>query len=361
VLVGDVAAALRSVRAWAQSHDRSVVVAGARGERFIGRLANYLLAHDGVRRESCAVLERATGRTEQELLRQMVSGERTLLERHIGDQGDLASLALHILTSGTRSIPAWWAERADSGDIAILARLAPASALPCLLAPLGDDPDLGILREVVSISEAVPQVPISIVVAPQAWEIAKERLGASRYLALLQEGEIEVSPAKIAVCVAPSAGAAEIERAREARVTAQSVAVLRTAAETLVQAAESDGDLTTARSKVEAAFYELLQERPSTVGRFEMNGRLDVNHGPKPAEIDFLARDLGIAIELDGYHHFGHVDAYRRDRRKDVLLQKEGYLVLRFLADDVYAKLTEILGTIEDAVRWRQSVGGGPE
>ena len=51
-------------------------------------------------------------------------------------------------------------------------------------------------------------------------------------------------------------------------------------------------------------------------------------------EVDFLAADLRFAIELVGAQHLADADAYRRDRRKDTLLQQHGYLVLRFLAED---------------------------
>lgn len=37
---------------------------------------------------------------------------------------------------------------------------------------------------------------------------------------------------------------------------------------------------------------------------------------------------------------------YRRDRRKDALLQENGYFVLRFLADDVGKRLDHVLDTI---------------
>jgi hypothetical protein len=37
---------------------------------------------------------------------------------------------------------------------------------------------------------------------------------------------------------------------------------------------------------------------------------------------------------LDGAQHLGCADFFRRDRRKDRLLQENGYLVLRFLAED---------------------------
>ncbi len=38
--------------------------------------------------------------------------------------------------------------------------------------------------------------------------------------------------------------------------------------------------------------------------------------------------------------------AYRRDRRKDLLLQENGYVVLRFLAEDVGKELNLVLDTI---------------
>jgi very-short-patch-repair endonuclease len=44
----------------------------------------------------------------------------------------------------------------------------------------------------------------------------------------------------------------------------------------------------------------------------------------------------------DGSHHFEDKDAYRRDRRKDELLQENGYFILRFLADDVMNNLGEL-------------------
>lgn len=53
-----------------------------------------------------------------------------------------------------------------------------------------------------------------------------------------------------------------------------------------------------------------------------------------------------IAIELDGAQHLADADAYRRDRRKDALLQENGYLVLRFLAEDAGKRLDDVLDTI---------------
>ena len=46
-------------------------------------------------------------------------------------------------------------------------------------------------------------------------------------------------------------------------------------------------------------------------------------------------------------------EAYRRDRRKDVLLQENGYHVLRFLCEDVGKRLDEVLDTIVRALSHR--------
>lgn len=90
-----------------------------------------------------------------------------------------------------------------------------------------------------------------------------------------------------------------------------------------------------ARSAAEAALYEALQATAPTANRFELNGYLAVRFGPTAAEIDLLSRGDQIAIEIDGYHHFGDLECYRRDRRKDVLMQTQGLFVIRVLAEDV--------------------------
>ena len=63
-------------------------------------------------------------------------------------------------------------------------------------------------------------------------------------------------------------------------------------------------------------------------------------------EVDLLCDLERVAIELDGAQHLGDAEAYRRDRRKDMLLQENGYLVLRFLAEDVGKGLDGILDAI---------------
>ena len=90
-----------------------------------------------------------------------------------------------------------------------------------------------------------------------------------------------------------------------------------------------------ARSAAEAALLEALEATPATAGRFELNGYLSVRFGSNALEVDLLGRRDRIAIEIDGYYHFGDLEAYRRDRRKDLLLQTQGFVVIRVLAKDV--------------------------
>ncbi|MFU8892885.1 MAG: endonuclease domain-containing protein [Luteolibacter sp.] len=63
-------------------------------------------------------------------------------------------------------------------------------------------------------------------------------------------------------------------------------------------------------------------------------------------EIDLYCAPLKLAIEIDGPQHLSDPAAYRRDRRKDALLQEHGCHVLRFLAED----LSKHLDTTLDAI-----------
>ena len=67
--------------------------------------------------------------------------------------------------------------------------------------------------------------------------------------------------------------------------------------------------------------------------------------------------DEVIRLHLSGRDDRGHdfvMGVYRRDRRKDLLLQENGYLVLRFLAEDVGKNLDEVPDPILRALVHRQ-------
>lgn len=115
-----------------------------------------------------------------------------------------------------------------------------------------------------------------------------------------------------------------------------------------------------ARSAAERFLFDRLESLPQTAGLFALNTRLDFPFGAaaRAIEVDLVARTLGLAVEIDGYHHFRDADAYRRDRRKDFELQRRGFLVVRVLAEDVAARLEEVLDLILAAVASRSPHDG---
>ncbi len=102
-----------------------------------------------------------------------------------------------------------------------------------------------------------------------------------------------------------------------------------------------------ARSATEAFLYRRLETLTETAGLFRLNAELPIPFdGWGQMEVDLLCSERRLAIELDGAQHLDSADAYRRDRRKDALLQENGYFVLRFLAEDVGKHLDAVLDAI---------------
>ena len=109
---------------------------------------------------------------------------------------------------------------------------------------------------------------------------------------------------------------------------------------------ESD-QIGNARSLAEAFLFYRLETLPETKGRFQLNHMLSIPFdGLGGMEVDLICIDARVAIEIDGMQHLASKDAYRTDRRKDWLLQEHGYMVLRFLAEDVSKRLDKVLDTI---------------
>ena len=113
-----------------------------------------------------------------------------------------------------------------------------------------------------------------------------------------------------------------------------------------------------ARSASEAFLFRRLETLPPTAGRFRLNVALPIPFdGQGQMEVDLFCAEAGIAVELDGAQHLNDPAAYRRDRRKDALLQENGYFVLRFLAEDVGKHLDIVLDAIMRASAHRRNQG----
>lgn len=102
-----------------------------------------------------------------------------------------------------------------------------------------------------------------------------------------------------------------------------------------------------ARSATEKFLYRRLETISETAGKFRLNAVLPIPFdGSGLMEVDLLFAEAKVAIEVDGPQHLADSEAYRRDRRKDLLLQENGYCVVRFLAEDVGKYLDHVLDTV---------------
>ena len=109
-----------------------------------------------------------------------------------------------------------------------------------------------------------------------------------------------------------------------------------------------------ARSASEAFLFRRLQSLPETRDRFRVNERLPIPFSEDGRmEVDFLDPESKLVLELDGSQHLADREAYRRDRRKDAVLQQHGYLVLRFLAEDLGTRLDAVLDEVLRALARR--------
>jgi len=236
-----------------------------------------------------------------------------------------------------------------------------------------DGPLATAMADAVARSAVNPTAPIAVLCSPDdlhAWRAGRR----DRLAAMVDEGAIAISDDELRTAPAEPAGsAAASARAPGARAEPPgalagppgALAGSAQVARSLPRAPSSPDAVSPpasrytagARSAAESALLEALDGTAATAGRFELNGRLAVRFGAGAIEVDLLARRDRIAIEIDGYHHFD-LDAYRRDRRKDLLLQTHGYVVIRVLAQDVMQDARPAVNAVCQALAHRRSTSG---
>jgi hypothetical protein len=240
-----------------------------------------------------------------------------------------------------------------------LAQLVPANALPALLL-LPDSRTTDVeswfdtaARTLARLVLGVPSLHAAIAVEPSIVARYLQRAPESHARVLVREGLVSLDTITQEAAAQKFAGlgvtaetvAESVGYLAKRGLTEEIVQRLAEAAQEMEALATAESD-DRARSAAERFLFECLETLPETAGRFEANGVLDFSFGPRPAEVDLLARDWRLAVEIDGWFHFRDADDYRRDRRKDWELQRHGFTVLRFLAADVVVRLEEILDTI---------------
>ncbi len=239
----------------------------------------------------------------------------------------------------------------------------------------GDEVEV-LVKRAVERAVAEPGAPIAIVATLEAitrWRESRH----DRLAAMVDEGLVIITEANQAT-TAPDPSTTALDPATTAprSATRPRVASVTTRAQPASPAGGgvapgSTGELSTqvvevapdpapafhidARSAAEAAMYEALQATPATAGRFTLNESLSVRFGSRAAEVDLLSRADRIAIEIDGIHHFADPDCYRRDRRKDLLLQTRGLLVIRLLAEDVLRDPRDAVRLVCEGLAYRRA------
>ncbi|HEX8819118.1 MAG TPA: DUF559 domain-containing protein [Archangium sp.] len=259
-------------------------------------------------------------------------------------------------------------ERDSIRALAALHALVPAGTAPALLLS-GSGPKwlAHAARVATRLCDAVPSLVVALQVERPALDTYL-RAAESQARALVREGLLELQ------APSPEQVNRKLEALGVSATGALSGSLARLVAEGVpdevlshyAQAAREQETATRgpeaadrARSSAERFLRQLLDSLPDTQGLFENNERAGFRINNRPVEVDFLSRQLRVAIEIDGYYHFQDATAYRRDRRKDLALQQHGYLVLRFLANDVVARLEQIRDTIREVISQRSDAASG--
>jgi len=221
-------------------------------------------------------------------------------------------------------------------------------------------------RILTELAMAQPLLSIAMIVEPAVWNTYLEQAAESRIKALLRDSVLPVPDIIKAAAIRSTANrpggfVRAFDRSISPSAENEASRTLRTRFhETLHVLEELDSDpddprlQDRARSAAERYLYERLESRPETAGLFQLNSALGFPFGAnRPIEADLAAVSLNLVVEIDGYYHFQDLDSYRRDRRKDLELQKHGFLVIRVLAEDVVCRLEEVFETIVAAIKFR--------
>lgn len=302
---------------------------------------------------------------------------RALVAADVGEPDDVAGT----VRRGLDALPPGTADRFRR-----VARVWGAACRPIIVRCTGPEADWGpTIRWLVQAVEGSPEARLLVVADADAWA-RLEHMPDAHCLAVLRDGlakaddlaadssdkdgstdeESAASRRRRAARGSNSRpSAAELAarysldalRARTARAVARAARAARRP-EPAAPSRRTKRAMAAARSHAEALLYKALAADPRTAGRFALNAAGGFRFGRREAEIDLLCGSLGMAVEVDGHFHFQDTAAYRRDRRKDDLMQRHGLFVLRFLAEDVPGRLDGIVGRIAEVVVLREKQRG---
>ena len=90
---------------------------------------------------------------------------------------------------------------------------------------------------------------------------------------------------------------------------------------------------------------------------FEANGPVPTHDRDRPVQVDLLAKDALLAVEIDDWYQFHDPKAYARDRAKDVWLSRVQFFVMRFLVEDIETRIEQTIDEIAIGLAGRRASG----
>jgi very-short-patch-repair endonuclease len=114
-----------------------------------------------------------------------------------------------------------------------------------------------------------------------------------------------------------------------------------------------------ARHTTMRVLFKALARDSRTRGWFELDGKVRAPQGPA-IDVPLVAHKARLAVELDAWYQFHDPEGYRRDRVQDTRLQRAGYFVLRFPAEDVDDRLATTIDQLAFALAGRRAVRALP-
>jgi very-short-patch-repair endonuclease len=383
VLSGPIGLGIRSWRRWLESRQQAVVqVSATDPESVVSDWTATLARNRNLIDDAFTYLSAQTGLPRADLRVKWASAtlhdidyfwDTTPLARSRSHTAEVCRWLMRQLVVGDPLSPEGLASRID-GDlpaqdaspcrvVVALSGLLPADALPALLLVPDNATSASVTwvdaaaRLLAALVSSAPQLPAALAVRQEELRSYLDAFPESHARALVREGTISIAcltEEKVreqlqGMGVPAGALLGPVRRLAADGVSERLVGSFGETAR-LLREAEGEVEADRARSAAELFLYERLESLPETAGRFRLNAPLGFRFGNKEAEVDLFAQDFRLAVEIDGYYHFQDPEHYRRDRRKDWELQRRGYLVLRFLADDVVERMEEMLDTILAAV-----------
>jgi hypothetical protein len=110
-------------------------------------------------------------------------------------------------------------------------------------------------------------------------------------------------------------------------------------------------------SRAVQGLHAALAQDPRTAGLFEPIARVSTPDRERAVEVDLIARDALLAIEIDDWYLFRDPRAYARDRAKDLWLARAQFFVMRFLVEDIDERIGQTVDEIALALAGRRASG----